>query len=123
MPRLRFAFADFRYFRIGQDTTVFMDPQPFPHTADFAGPRGLVNSRQGLARVTVPLSDNLYWASAIEQPFSDITTFGRGDNVLDVPDFTTHLRYEADLGHVQASSIVRTLGYESPTGEVTRMPG
>jgi hypothetical protein len=40
-----------------------------------------------------------------------------------VPDFATHLRYESDLGHIQLSSIVRTIGYR-PTGEaVTRRAG
>lgn len=120
VPRLRFAFADFGYFRVGQDTSVFMDPQSFPRTADFAGPRGLVNSRQGLARVTVPLADQLFWASAVEQPFSDITTLGMGNNVQDVPDFTSHLRYEADLGHLQASTIVRSIGYQPTGGSTTR---
>ncbi|MEI7685749.1 MAG: DcaP family trimeric outer membrane transporter, partial [Planctomycetota bacterium] len=123
VPRLRFAFADFGYFRIGQDTTVFMDPQSFPRTADFAGPRGLVNSRQGLARVTIPLSDELFWASAVEQPFSDITTNGMGNNVQDIPDFTSHLRYEADLGHLQASTIVRSIGYRPNGGSTQRDAG
>ena len=53
---------------------------------DLAGPRGLVNQRRPGARVTIPLSDKLFWAFGIEQPFSDITTNGLGTNVQDVPD-------------------------------------
>jgi DcaP outer membrane protein len=123
VPRLRFAYVDYGYFRVGQDTTVFMDPQSFPRTVDFAGPRGLINSRQGLARVTLPVCDNLFWAAAVEQPFSDITTNGLGNNVQDVPDFTSHLRYEADLFHVQASTIVRTIGYQPLTGSTAHDVG
>jgi len=123
-PRLRFAFVDFGYFRIGQDTTVFMDPASFPRTVDFQGPDGLVNVRQWLARVTVPLTDRLFWAAAVEQPFSDITTVGNGDSrIQDVPDITTHLRYEADLGHVQVSSILRTIGYQPAVGSATSDTG
>lgn len=115
-PRLRFAFVDYGYFRVGQDTTVFMDASVFPRTADFQGPNGIVNSRQGLGRITLPVSENVFVAAALEQPFSDITTNGLGTNVQDIPDFTTHLRYQRDLWHLQAAAIVRSIGYR-PTGE------
>ena len=78
------------------------------------------NLRRPTVRATVPLTDNLYWAAGIEQPFSDITTNGEGSNVQDVPDFATHLRYETDFGHVQLSGLARTLGYQPTGGEVTR---
>jgi hypothetical protein len=121
--RLRFAFVDFGYFRVGQQNTVFMDSNAFPNTVDFAGPRGLANLRRPTVRVTVPLADKLFWAGAIEQPFSDITTNGQGVNVQDIPDFATHLRYESDLGHVQLSSILRAIEYRPTGGEVTRRTG
>jgi len=121
--RLRHAFVDFGYFRIGQQNTVFMDGNAFPNTVDFAGPRGLLNQRRPSVRMTLPLSDQWFWATGIEGPFSDITTNGLGTNVQDVPDFATHLRYETDLGHLQLSSVVRTIGYQPTGGEVTRRAG
>jgi hypothetical protein len=121
--RLRFAFVDFGYFRVGQQNTVFMDGNAFPNTVDFAGPRGLANLRRPSARATIPLADQLFWAIGIEQPFSDITTNGQGTNVQDVPDFATHLRYETDYGHVQFSTIFRALGYRPTVGEETRRLG
>jgi hypothetical protein len=121
--RLRFAFADFGYFRVGQQNTVFMDGNAFPNTVDFAGPRGLVNQRRPSARVTIPLADQLFWAIGIEQPFSDITTNGLGVPVQDIPDFATHLRYESDFGHVQLSSILRAIEYRPAVGEETRRTG
>jgi hypothetical protein len=121
--RLRFAFIDFGYFRVGQQNTVFMDGNAFPMTVDFAGPRGLVNQRRPGARVTIPLADNLFWAIGVEQPFSDITTNGLGTNVQDVPDFATHLRYEADYGHVQLSTLVRSIGFRPTGGSVSEEPG
>jgi hypothetical protein len=120
--RLRFAFFDFGYFRLGQQNSVFMDGNAFPLTVDFAGPRGLLNQRRAGARATIPLSDTLFWAIGVEQPFSDITTNGLGTNVQDIPDFATHLRYEADLGHVQLSTIVRSIGYQPTGGQVIRQP-
>jgi hypothetical protein len=121
--RLRHAFVDFGYFRVGQQNTVFMDGNTWPSLIDFQGPAAWVNQRRPGARVTLPLADKLFWAAGIEQPFSDITTNGLGTNVQDVPDFATHLRYEADLGHVQLSGLGRSIGYRPTGGEVTRRPG
>jgi hypothetical protein len=118
--RLRFAFADFGYFRVGQQNTVFMDGSAFPNTVDFAGPRGLVNQRRPSFRVTIPLADKLFWAVGVEQPFSDITTNGEGVSVQDMPDFATHLRYEADFGHVQVSSILRSIEFRPTDSGVSR---
>ena len=73
--------------------------------------------------MTIPLCRQLFWAVGIEQPFSDITTNGLGTNVQDVPDFATHLRYEADLGHVQLSGLARSIGYRPTDGEMTRQAG
>lgn len=121
--RLRFAFVDFGYFRLGQQNTIFMDSSAFPSTVDFAGPRGLVNQRRPGARMTVPLCDKLFWACGVEKPFSDITTNGLGVPVQDVPDFASHLRYEADYGHLQLSMLQRTIGYRPFVGPETSRSG
>lgn len=121
--RLRFAFVDFGYFRFGQQNTVFMDSNSWPSTADFAGPRGLANQRRPGARVTLPVTDKIYWAGGVEQPFSDITTNGLGTNVQDTPDLATHIRYEGDLGHVQLSGLGRAIGYQPNVGDLTRRGG
>jgi hypothetical protein len=121
--RLRFAFVDYGYFRVGQQNTVFMDGNAFPTTVDFAGPRGRGHQRRPGARVTIPLADQWFFAAGVEQPFSDITTNGLGVGVQDVPDFAAHLRYEADVGHVQLSTLLRAIGYRPTGGEVTRRTG
>jgi hypothetical protein len=121
--RLRFAFVDFGYFRVGQQNSVFMDGNAFPMTVTFSGPLGLINQRRPGARVTIPLDDNLFWAIGVEQPFSDITTNGEGTPVQDVPDFATHLRYQADYGHVQLSGIVRDIGFQPTIGQETSRAG
>jgi hypothetical protein len=108
---------------VGQQNTVFMDGNAFPNTVDFADPRGLLNLRQPSARATILLSDKWYWAVGVEQPFSDITTNGLGTNVQDVPDFATHLRYESDFGHVQLSSIFRSISYQPTAGGETNRLG
>jgi hypothetical protein len=121
--RLRFAFIDFGYFRIGQQNSVFQDSSAFPSTVDFAGPRGLANLRRPTIRATVPLTDQLYWAVGVEQPFSDITTNGEGTNVQEVPDFATHVRYETDYGSVQVSGVLRSIQYQPTDGQLLTQEG
>lgn len=121
--RLRHAFFDFGYFRFGQQNSVFMDGNNWPSLVDFQGPNSWVNQRQPSARMTIPVTDRLYWAASIERPFSDITTNGLGTNVQDVPDFATHLRYEGDLGHLQVSGVLRTIGFQPTGDDVTRITG
>jgi hypothetical protein len=121
--RLRHAFVDYGYFRVGQQNTVFMDASTWPSLVDFQGPAGWVNQRRPGARVTIPLWDRWFWAGGVEQPFSDITTNGLGTNVQDVPDFATHLRYEGDVGHFQVSGLARALGYRPTVGPTTRRAG
>ena len=121
--RLRHAFFDFGYFRFGQQNSVFMDPQNWASLVDFQGPNSWINQRQPSARMTIPLHERLYFASSIERPFSDITTNNLGTNVQNVPDFAMHLRYETNVGHVQAAGLLRTIGYQPTGGNVTRITG
>ena len=111
--RLRHAFIDFGYFRFGQQNSVFMDGQNWPSLVDFQGPNSWVNQRQPSARMTLPLNfvEGLYWATSIERTFSDITTNGLGTSFQDVPDFATHLRYEAERGHLQVAGLFRKIGF------------
>lgn len=107
--RLRFAWIDWGYFRVGQDASVFMDYDVFPNVLDYEGPPGMVLMRQPVIRITVPIGDNVRWAVALEQPFSDIITSPDGKNIQDVPDLTSHVRYDSGLGHVQVSGLLRKI--------------
>ena len=116
--RLRFAWADFGPFRVGQDASVFMDYDTFPNVLDYQGPPGMILMRQALASVRFPLGDKVRLAFGVEQPVSDLTwqdtddrssspgsgiisTAGVGRSVQAMPDFTGHLRYEGDYGHAR----------------------
>lgn len=121
--RLRHAFVDFGYFRFGQQNSVFMDGSNWPSLVDFQGPNSWINQRQPSVRMTIPVVDRVYWATSIERCFSDITTNGLGSNVQDIPDFATHLRYEGDVGHLQVSGLLRTIGYQPTGGDVTERVG
>jgi hypothetical protein len=138
--RLRFAYADFGPFRIGQAPSVFMDYDVFPNVIDYEGPPGMILMRQPIARVTVPLGDRCNVAFAVEQPYSDITwqeggdfvtnpgsgivtTAGAPRNVQDMPDFTSHFRYDSDYGHLQIAGIARKLTFQPGVGDDTSRLG
>jgi hypothetical protein len=74
-------------------------------------------------RVTLPVTERIFWAAAAEHPFSDVTVDAETLNVQDVPDFTSHLRYDADLFHFQAATVLRTLGCRPEEGSVNRQTG
>lgn len=121
--RLRHAFVDFGYFRFGQQNSVFMDPNNWPSLVDFQGPNGWINQRQPSLRMTVPVSDDLYWATSVERPFSDITISGLGVSAQDVPDMATHLRLERTRGHLQLATLMRAIEYRPTGDDLTRRMG
>jgi hypothetical protein len=133
-PRLRFAWAEFGPFLIGQAASQFMDYDVFPNVIDYEGPGGMVLMRQPLVAVRYPVGDKLRFSIAIEQPYSDIqwfengvwkvnpgsgiiTTPGIGRNVQDVPDLTSNVRYVGDYGHVQVAGIARKLTFQPGPGD------
>ena len=130
--RLRFAWAEFGNWRIGQDASLFMDYDVFPNVLDYEGPPGMVLMRQPVVSLRLPLNDNLKVAVGIEQPYSDIEWFENGNwivnpgtgiitdptvskNVQDWFDVTGHVRWNNDYGHAQVAGILRKLSYQ-PVG-------
>ncbi|HEY2786084.1 MAG TPA: DcaP family trimeric outer membrane transporter [Fimbriiglobus sp.] len=132
--RLRFAWADFGPFLIGQAASVFMDYDVFPNVLDYQGPPGMILMRQPIAAIHFPVGEKLQVSMGIEQPYSDIqwlengawvlnpgsgviTTPAVGKNVQDVPDVTSNVRYKGDYGHVQVAGILRKLTFQPAAGD------
>ncbi|HET6574422.1 MAG TPA: DcaP family trimeric outer membrane transporter [Fimbriiglobus sp.] len=132
--RLRFAWADFGPFLIGQAASLFMDYDVYPSVIDYQGPGGMVLMRQPIFALRAPIGERGRAMIAIEQPYSDIqwlengawivnpgsgivTTPGVGRNVQDVPDFTANLRYTGDNGHMQVAGILRKLTFQPGFGD------
>jgi hypothetical protein len=132
--RLRFAWADFGPFLIGQAASLFMDYDVYPSVIDYQGPGGMVLMRQPIFALRAPIGEKGRFMIAAEQPYSDIqwlengtwvlnpgsgiiTTPGVGRNVQDVPDFTANLRYNGDYGHVQVAGILRKLTFQPGFGD------
>jgi DcaP outer membrane protein len=133
-PRLRFAWADFGPFLIGQAASLFMDYDVFPNVLDYEGPGGMVLMRQPIIALHTPIGEKMKFSIGIEQPYSDIswfengtwhvspgsgiiTTPGIGRNVQDVPDVTANIRYTGDNGHLQVAGIGRKLTFQPGPGD------
>jgi hypothetical protein len=135
--RLRFAWADFGPFLIGQAASLFMDYDVFPNVLDYEGPPGMVLVRQPIAAVRIPLTCTTQLSLGVEQPYSDIQWFDGVDwivnpgtgiltqsggvapvdrNVQDSPDFTANIRQTWTYGHTQIAGVFRTLTFQSAAG-------
>ncbi len=117
--RLRLAYAEFWQFLAGQTQSLFMDVDVFPDVIDYWGPGGMVFLRNPQLRWT-PLSGEHSLAVAIEAPGLAIDS-GSGGSVDPLvgatsytryPDVTARYRFSGGFGHVQASGILRWLGYQ-----------
>jgi hypothetical protein len=134
--RLRFAWADFGPFLIGQAASLFMDYSVFPNVLDYEGPPGMVLMRQLIFSVHYKFCDKFKVSVGMEQPYSDIQWFENGQwivnkgtgilppsgnvldsrNIQDLPDFTGNVRYDDDYGHLQVAGILRKLTFQPPVG-------
>jgi DcaP outer membrane protein len=116
--RLRHAYGQWRRLIFGQTWSTFSDPEAEPDGIDFEGLNAIVLFRQPQIRWSVPLSERLRLALALEDPNPDLTD---ATGVNQVPDFIARVRWEPRLGgHVQLSGILRQLRGE-PTDQANEI--
>jgi hypothetical protein len=129
--RLRHAYGEYGKWLAGQTMSLFMDIDAFPNSIDYWGPSGMVFLRNPQIRYTFLTGDNVV-AVAIEKPSNDIDPgklrtvseeLGlnvQGDEKL--PDLTLLSRMNRPWGHLQASGILRSIGFETLGGSSTNEP-
>lgn len=118
--RLRHAYGAHGNWLAGQTHSLFMNIDMFPNTIDYWGPAGMVFLRNPQIRYTF-MKGATELAVAIEKPGNDIDP-GQLRTVEDVqglqadekyPDITAMWRKNGDWGHLQASGILRSIGFET----------
>lgn len=95
---------------------VFEDPDIWPDTVDYEGPNAVNFARRPLVHYKQALGDKLNATYALEKPDIYLDATGVEGASLDtpMPDIGANLRWEdADMGHMQLSAIVRSIGYNS----------
>ena len=116
--RLKHLYGDFFNVTAGFTYSVFEDPDVWPDTVDFEGPNSMIFARQATLRYAIPMGEHWQLNLGVQQPASDIDTFGLDDvaSANRAPDGGVNLRWEKkDVGHIQLATILREVGADSPT--------
>lgn len=111
-PRLRHFYGQLKNVLVGQTWTTWTDPDAFPDSLDDNGSSVATKLRQPQVRYTQPLSGGQSLAFAIERPVIESRQLSSsGASYSPTPDMIVRYRLDSSRGHVQASSLFRTLGY------------
>ena len=122
--RVRHMWGEMGQFGAGQTNSLFMDGDLFPNTVDYWGPAGMVFLRNPQIRWTPMNDENFRLAFAVEAPGAGIDS-GHAQQVdpslvatpwNKYPDVTGMARFMGDWGHLQFSTILRSLGVEGTLG-------
>ena len=118
--RLKQLWGQYYNVTAGFTYSIFEDPDVWPDTVDFEGPNSMIFARQPTVRYLLPFGEHWQANFGIQQPGSDIDTFGISDaaSVNHAPDGGFNVRWEdKDIGHVQLAAILRDVGADTPTGD------
>ena len=121
--RLRQAYGSWGPILGGLTASLFMDDDFWPNIVDYWGPVGMAFYRNVQVRYTFFTGTHTL-AIAIERPGADLQNYPNvaalqdlaSDNKL--PDLTAQYRLSQKWGYIQASGILRRLGYDTGTGGI-----
>ncbi len=121
--RLRQAYGSWGPILGGLTASLFMDDDFWPNIVDYWGPAGMAFYRNVQVRYTFFTGTHTL-AIAIERPGADLQNYPNvaalqdlaSDNKL--PDLTAQYRLSQKWGYIQASGILRRLGYDTGTGGI-----
>ena len=122
--RMRQFYGQYKNFLAGQTWSLFGDPDAFPDTLEFEGPPGIIAMRDPQFRWTQPLDHHNSLAVSVEKSGTDTpfaTQFGSPIGTSTRPDFVASYRYENNLGHIQLSSLFRSVGGLIPNTTVPNL--
>ncbi len=117
--RLRHAYAEWNYFKMGYSWSTFIDNASTPTTIDFEGPNSSLSKRHGIVRYERKLGNNNTAGISIESPETDY--YNPADTLISNKNkqgnFDIAGRYKYNIGnsHVQVAGIFRRIGYLQQT--------
>ena len=113
--RLRHAYVQWNFFRIGYTWSTFMDNASLPSTVDFEGPNSALTKRNGLIRYEKILGQKSIAGFSIEAPHTDYynpaDTLIEDKNVQGNFDVVARYKYFGNWGHVQVAGVLRRISY------------
>jgi len=113
--RLRHAYAEWNFFKLGYTWSTFMDNASLPQTVEFEGPNSSLSKRQGLIRYERKLKTQNIFGISIESPKADYynpadTMISNASDQRNV-DLACRYKYFNKWGHVQLASILRRIDF------------
>jgi hypothetical protein len=111
--RLRHAYAEWNYLKLGYTWSTFMDNASLPNTVEFEGPNSSLSKRHGLIRFEVKLKDQNILGLSIESPRADY--YNPADTLIDNTskqrnfDLAGRYKYFNKWGHIQVAGILRQI--------------
>jgi hypothetical protein len=117
--RLRHAYAEWNFFKIGYSWSTFMDNASLPTTVDFEGPNSSLNKRHGIIRYERKFGESSVAGISLESPQTDYSnpadTLIQDKNKQSNFDIAARYKFFNKLGHVQIAGIFRRIQYLNQT--------
>ena len=111
--RLRHAYAEWNYLKLGYSWTTFTDNASLPMTVEFEGPNSSLSKRHGLIRYERKLKTENVLGVSLESPAADY--YNPYDSVLIKNsiqrnlDLAGRFKYFNKWGHIQLAGILRQI--------------
>jgi hypothetical protein len=111
--RLRHAYAEWNYVKLGYSWSTFMDNASLPQTVEFEGPNSSLSKRHGLIRFERKFNTKNLAGVSIESPKADYgnpadTLISDASNYRNL-DLASRYKYLDKWGHVQLAGILRKI--------------
>jgi hypothetical protein len=117
--RLRHAFAEWNFLKVGYSWSTFMDNASLPTTVDFEGPNSSLNKRHGIIRYERKYGEKSIAGISLESPETDY--YNPADSLIENKskqsnfDIAGRYKYFNKLGHFQIAGIFRRIQYLNQT--------
>ncbi|MDZ7635180.1 MAG: hypothetical protein U5L72_12445 [Bacteroidales bacterium] len=113
--RLRHAFAEWNFFKMGYSWSLFLDNASTPTTIDFEGPNSSLSKRHGIIRYERKVFNNSTAGISVESPetgyYNPADTLISNKNKQGNFDIAGRYKYNIGPSHVQVAGIFRRIGY------------
>jgi len=124
--RLRHAYAEWNFWKLGYTYSTFMDNASLPQTVEFEGPNSSLSKRHGVIRYERKLKTNTIFGVSIESPRADYynpadTMINNNSNQRNL-DFAGRYKYFSKWGYVQAAGVLRKIDFLQQ-GEMANLTG
>ena len=117
--RLRHAFAEWNFFKLGYSWSTFMDNASFPTTVDFEGPNSGLSKRHGIIRYERIYGRRSTAGVSIESPQTDYynpaDSLTQNKNKQGNFDIAGRYKYTFGKGHIQIAGIFRRIEFLKQT--------